>query len=135
MPIVDDAYVDDCLRAGRMLPVDRYVLAALTRDVESQFAVQRHVPSELDPVRPALSSSRALTWTQRVQELVRLLFDEKTLDRSLVELGVDVRKVQTLTPADIKAAYVVLREVETSVQAAPGTTKAQHDAQYTCTHA
>jgi len=39
---------------------------------------------------------------QRVQEIVKMLFNQSTIDRSLVDLGVDVRKMSLITPKSIQ---------------------------------
>uniref|UniRef100_A0A6B2L8B5 Poly [ADP-ribose] polymerase n=1 Tax=Arcella intermedia TaxID=1963864 RepID=A0A6B2L8B5_9EUKA len=57
-----------------------------------------------------------------------MLFDQKEIDRSLVELGLDVRKLSLITRSSIASAYKVLQDIEKNLQPAPGVSKDQHEA-------
>jgi len=67
----------------------------------------------------------------RVQELVKILFDQKEIDRSIVDLGVDVRRIAQITQQSIKEAYGILKTLESQLQPSPTQTKQQHEAELT----
>lgn len=58
-----------------------------------------------------------------------MLFDQKEIDRSLVDLGVDVRQIANITEKTIKDAWGVLKSLESQLQPSPTQTKSQHEAQ------
>jgi hypothetical protein len=62
----------------------------------------------------------------RVQALVKLLFDEKEIDRSLVDMGLDVRKIKLINQNTISSAYNILKEIESKLHPAVGQTTEQH---------
>eukprot|EP01125_Pyxidicula_operculata_P022922 TRINITY_DN9686_c0_g1_i3.p1 TRINITY_DN9686_c0_g1~~TRINITY_DN9686_c0_g1_i3.p1 ORF type:complete len:514 (+),score=92.79 TRINITY_DN9686_c0_g1_i3:227-1543(+) len=112
IPIVDEKYLDDCIAQSRVLDTKQYLIPAFVVDVESKFRVKQEAQSSLDP---------------RVQELVKMLFDQKEIDRSLVDLGVDVRRIGEITQTSIKNAYGVLKKLESMLQPSPFQTKEQHE--------
>jgi poly [ADP-ribose] polymerase len=67
----------------------------------------------------------------RVQELIKILFDQKEIDRSIVDLGVDVRRIGQITQQSIKDAYGILKALEGQLQPSPVQTKQQHEAELT----
>jgi len=67
----------------------------------------------------------------RVQELLKILFDQKEIDRSIVDLGVDVRRIAQLTQQSIRDAYGILKSLESQLQPSPTQTKQQHEAELT----
>jgi len=114
IPIVSDNYLDDCIKQSKVLDSKPYLLKTFIVDVESKFRVKTDVESSLDP---------------RVQEIVKILFDQKEIDRSLVDLGVDVRKLPMITQKSIKDAFGVLKSLEGQLQPLPTQTKDQHEAE------
>jgi len=104
--------VDDCIERKSIVNVNEYKIKEYIVDIESKFQVKRDVPSKLD---------------LRVQDLVNLLFDQKELDRSLVDLGMDVRRISTLTQDTIKQGFSVLKQIESKIQPAPNQTPQEHE--------
>jgi len=84
--------------------------------MKSKFQVIEDVPSSLDP---------------RVQEIVQILFDQKEIDRSILDLGVEVRKISQITQQSIKDGYGILKSLESQLQPSPSQTKQQHEAELT----
>jgi hypothetical protein len=62
--------------------------------------------------------------------LIKTLFDEKEMDRSLVDMGLDVRKIKLIDQTKISSAYKVLQEIEGKLQPAVGQTQQQHTNEY-----
>jgi hypothetical protein len=111
--IVDLEYLHECGRQGKKLNPDNFILQSFTVDVESKYRINTDIPSSLDP---------------RVQSVIQELFDQKELDRSLVDMGMDVRKMKLVTQDKIKQAYGILQEVESKLNPSPTQTKDQHEA-------
>lgn len=59
-----------------------------------------------------------------------MLFDQTEIDRSLVDLGVDVRRISLVTQQTIKDAWNVLKSLEGQLQPSPTQIKQQHEAEY-----
>jgi len=114
IPIVDDTYLDECIAQKKVLDTQKFIIPAFVVDVESKFKVKKEAESSLDP---------------RVQEIAKMLFDQKEIDRSLVDLGVDVRKISMITQKAIKDAYGILKSLEGQLQPSPTQTKEQHEAE------
>jgi len=112
IPIVHDNYIDDCIARNQRLPVDNHVIREFLVDVESRFLVKTDVPSNLDP---------------RVQELINLLFDQREIDSSLVDLGMDVRRVHLITQDSIKEAFGVLKRLESKITPSPNQSPDEHE--------
>jgi len=112
IPIVEDKYLDDCVTQRQKLPVEDYIIKAFYVDVEGKFQVKKDVPSSLDP---------------RVQDLVKLLFDQKEIDSSLVDMGMDVRRINDVTQDSIKQAFILLNQLESKVTPDPNLTQEQHE--------
>ena len=68
-----------------------------------------------------------------MQDLIKTLFDEKEMDRSLVDMGLDVRKIKLIDQTKISSAYKVLQEIEAKLQPAVGQTPQQHQSEYVYT--
>lgn len=64
-----------------------------------------------------------------MQDLIKTLFDEKEMDRSLVDMGLDVRKIKLIDQTKISSAYKVLQEIEAKLQPAVGQTPQQHQSE------
>jgi len=60
-----------------------------------------------------------------------MLFDQTAIDRDLVDLGVDVRKINQVTQQSIKEAWGVLKTLEGKLLPAPSQTKQQHESELT----
>eukprot|EP01123_Difflugia_compressa_P004961 TRINITY_DN1648_c0_g2_i1.p1 TRINITY_DN1648_c0_g2~~TRINITY_DN1648_c0_g2_i1.p1 ORF type:complete len:483 (-),score=84.40 TRINITY_DN1648_c0_g2_i1:141-1589(-) len=116
IPIVDGSFLDECIEQNKLVDKNQFIIKAFLVDVESKFKVKKEVESSLDP---------------RVQEIVTMLFDQKEIDRSLVDLGVDVRKISLITQENIKSAYGILKSLEGQLQPSPTQTKQQHEAELT----
>lgn len=114
IPIVTDSWLDESLTAKRLLPTNTFIIPNFVVDVEAKFGVNKASQSSLDP---------------RVQKVVSMLFDQKEIDRSLVDLGVDVRQIANITEKTIKDAWGVLKSLESQLQPSPTQTKSQHEAQ------
>jgi len=114
IPVVTDNWLDESLIAKRLLPHSDYLIQGFLLDVEAKFGVQKGAQSSLDP---------------RVQQIVSMLFDQNEIDRSLVDLGVDVRQIANVTEKSIKDAWNVLKSIESQLQPSPVQTKAQHEAE------
>eukprot|EP01129_Flabellula_baltica_P002999 TRINITY_DN12865_c0_g1_i1.p1 TRINITY_DN12865_c0_g1~~TRINITY_DN12865_c0_g1_i1.p1 ORF type:complete len:501 (-),score=112.46 TRINITY_DN12865_c0_g1_i1:47-1489(-) len=112
IPIVDDSYIDDCISRRSVLNTSDYLIEAFIVDVESRYKVKEDVPSNLDP---------------RVQEIVNLLFDQQELDRSLVDMGMDVRKMKLVTEEHIRSAFRILKELEGNLQPGPNQSETEHE--------
>jgi len=112
IPIVDDSYIDDCISNSQRLPVEKYTIKEFYVDVEGKFLVKKDVPSNLEP---------------RVQDLINLLFDKKEIDGSLVDLGMDVRRINEVTQDTIRAAYSVLQRLEANITPPPNFSQSQHE--------
>lgn len=111
-PIVLDSYVDDCIMKKQLLSFDSYIIPAFLIDTEAKFKLKAEAPSSLDP---------------RVQQLVQLLFDQNSIDRDLVDLGVDVRRISQVTQKSISDAWSILKQLEGKLVALPTQTKQQHE--------
>ena len=80
--ILEVSFLDQCISEGRLQPIASFVIPDFEVDVESKFAIAHGAPSDLDP---------------RVQALIQDLFDQKQIDKSLVDMGLDVRKMKLIT--------------------------------------
>lgn len=58
------------------------------------------------------------------------MFDDKEIDRSLVDMGLDVRKIKLIDQNTISNAYNILKEIESKLQPAVGQTPEQHQNEY-----
>jgi poly [ADP-ribose] polymerase len=114
VPIVDDLFLDHCIARKTLLDTALYEIKAFKADIEDKFKIKSDVPSALDP---------------RVQQVIEMMFNQKTIDRSLVDLGVDVRKMSLITPQSIKEGYGVLQKIEAKLSPAPGQSKDAHEAE------
>eukprot|EP01128_Nolandella_sp_AFSM9_P005618 TRINITY_DN2749_c0_g1_i1.p1 TRINITY_DN2749_c0_g1~~TRINITY_DN2749_c0_g1_i1.p1 ORF type:complete len:494 (+),score=79.30 TRINITY_DN2749_c0_g1_i1:2-1483(+) len=114
VPVVDDVFLSRCIQAGKLLDVNSYLIPKFKVDTESKYRVKEHAESALDP---------------RVQDVIERLFDKNTINRSVVDLGVDVAKMSAITAASIKSAYSVLNQIEGKLQPAPGQTVSAHEAE------
>eukprot|EP01120_Amphizonella_sp_Union-15-10_P017464 TRINITY_DN96_c0_g1_i1.p1 TRINITY_DN96_c0_g1~~TRINITY_DN96_c0_g1_i1.p1 ORF type:complete len:511 (-),score=108.14 TRINITY_DN96_c0_g1_i1:165-1601(-) len=113
IPIVDPEFIDKCIETKKKVDHVPYALAGFEIDVESKFKVDQQASSSLDP---------------RVQDLIKLLFDQNEISRSLVDLGLDVRKMSLITESKIKEAFKVLKEIEENLQPTATQTPQQHQA-------
>eukprot|EP01130_Rhizamoeba_saxonica_P014930 TRINITY_DN65_c0_g1_i2.p1 TRINITY_DN65_c0_g1~~TRINITY_DN65_c0_g1_i2.p1 ORF type:complete len:262 (-),score=58.76 TRINITY_DN65_c0_g1_i2:748-1506(-) len=114
IPILEDSFVDKCIEEGHVVPVDAFIIPEFVIDVESKFMVKEDVPSNLP---------------QSVQDIISMLFNEAELDRSLVDMGMDVRRIKLLTQNDIREAFAILKRLESMLQPSAGQTEQQHEAQ------
>jgi hypothetical protein len=110
--VVDVAFLDRCVAAARHLPplpseriaaIDR--LRARRRDLAADALARGPPDSALEP---------------RLQRLVRLLFDEEQLRRTLLDMAVDPDRVAGLD-ALAPAAFALLAEIERLLTAAAST--------------
>eukprot|EP01127_Copromyxa_protea_P009599 TRINITY_DN2278_c0_g1_i4.p1 TRINITY_DN2278_c0_g1~~TRINITY_DN2278_c0_g1_i4.p1 ORF type:complete len:379 (+),score=44.24 TRINITY_DN2278_c0_g1_i4:210-1346(+) len=113
IPIVSDDYLDACIARKSFLPLAQYIIPGFVVDTEKKFEVKRNAESSLDP---------------RVQNIIKMLFDQSEIDRSLVDLGVDVRRISLVNLQTIKEAWSVLKSIESQLQPSPLQTKQQHEA-------
>eukprot|EP01121_Diplochlamys_sp_Union-15-3_P016227 TRINITY_DN5482_c0_g4_i1.p1 TRINITY_DN5482_c0_g4~~TRINITY_DN5482_c0_g4_i1.p1 ORF type:complete len:479 (+),score=84.01 TRINITY_DN5482_c0_g4_i1:82-1518(+) len=111
IPIVDPEFLDKCIEAKRKVDHKAFIISGFNVDVESKFKVNTTSSSDLDP---------------SVQEVVNMLFDQKEMSRSLIDLGLDVRKMSLITEAKIKDAFKVLKEIEENLQPTATQTPQQH---------
>jgi len=65
-----------------------------------------------------------------VQQVVQEFFDQKELDRSILEMGLDVRKIKLVTQQKITDGYTLLKEIESRLQPQAGETKQAHEEAY-----
>jgi poly [ADP-ribose] polymerase len=114
IPIVTFEFVAQSVAKGSLIPHQQYLIKALVVDLESKFKINSSVPSDLPP---------------KVQDLIKTLFDEKEMDRSLVDMGLDVRKIKLIDQTKISSAYKVLQEIEAKLQPAVGQTPQQHQSE------
>jgi hypothetical protein len=114
-PIVTLGFIDKCIECGAPADHTPFLIPSLLLDVESRYKINKDTASSLDP---------------RVQSLVKLLFDEKEIDRSLVDMGLDVRKMKLVDQKTISNAYKILQEIEGKLQPAVGQTPEQHVGEY-----
>jgi len=98
----------------KLLPTDKYIIPEFVVDIESKFQVKEGVESNLD---------------KKVQEIITMLFDQRELDRSLVDLGMDVRRVQLITQNTIIEAFAILKVIEGKLQPSPSQTEQQHESE------
>jgi len=112
IPIVEISYLEECITKKKILDHSQFLIPDFVVDVESKFKIKKEAESSLDP---------------RVQEIVKLLFDQKEIDRSLVDLGLDVRKISSITQKSIKDAYGILKSLEGQLQPSPTQTKDEHE--------
>lgn len=111
IPIIDSGYINDCVKENRLLNAEDYAISELKVDIEAKYRIKSDVPSALDP---------------RVQELIQNLFNQSTMDASLVDLGLDVRKIPLINQTTISQAFSVLKRIEESLSPAPGQSDAEH---------
>jgi poly [ADP-ribose] polymerase len=116
IPIIDSGFVNDCVNANRYLNVEDYAIEELKIDIEAKYRIKSDVPSDLDP---------------RVQELIQNLFNQSNMDASLVDLGLDVRKIPLIDQSTISRAFGVLKTIEEHLSPAPGQSDADHNAKLT----
>jgi len=55
------------------------------------------------------------------------MFDQQELDRSLVDMGMDVRRMKLVTQDHIRQAFAILQELEGILQPEPGQSESQHE--------
>jgi len=113
IPIIESAFIADCVKENRYLNVENYVIPQFQVDIEAKYRVKADVPSSLDP---------------RVQDLIQNLFDQNTLDTSLVDLGLDVRKIKLIDQSSISRAFSILKQIEENMSPAPGQSDSDHGA-------
>lgn len=54
--------------------------------------------------------------TQRVQEVVMMIFDKAAQQQSLIDLQLDSRQIASVTDSKIKEAYKLLNQLENAIQ-------------------
>jgi len=59
------------------------------------------------------------------------LFDQNSIDRDLVDLGVDVRRIHQITEKSIKEAWSILKQLEGKLLPSPTQSKQQHELELT----
>jgi hypothetical protein len=114
MRILNVAFIDNAIKNDIMPNLAQFQIKEFDDDMEAKFSVTSSVPSNLDP---------------RVQHLVQDLFDQKQIDRSLVEMGLDVRKISLVTQDKIKEGYKLLQNIESKLVPTPGQSKSEHEAE------
>lgn len=114
LPVVESSFILDSVKENRFLNVEDYAIEHFKVDIEAKYRIKHDVPSSLDP---------------RVQELVSNLFNQSTLDSSLVDMGLDVRKIKMIDQTSISKAFALLKEIESKLSPAPGQTEAAHKAE------
>lgn len=113
VPVVESSFIAECVKAGRyMSSLEDFVIPQFVEDIEAKYRIKNDVPSSLDP---------------RVQELVANLFDQQTMDDSLVDLGLDVRKMKLIDQGSITSAFETLKQIEASLSPEPGQSAAAHE--------
>lgn len=112
--VLDVSFIDAAVANNAVPPPAKFCLSEFDEDVESKYSIAKEAASSLDP---------------RVQRLVTDLFDQKQLDKSLVELGLDVRRISLVTQDKIKEAYKILSTIETKLKPAPGQLADDHTAE------
>lgn len=116
LPVVESSFILESVKANRYLNVEDFAIEHFKVDIEAKYRNNHEVPSGLDP---------------RVQELVTNLFNQTTLDASLVDLGLDVRKIKMIDQSSISQAFSLLQQIESKLSPAPGQTEAAHNAELT----
>lgn len=114
LPVIESTFISDCVKENRYLNVEDYAIEHFKVDIEAKYRIKQDVPSGLDP---------------RVQELVTNLFNQNTLDASLVDLGLDVRKIKFIDQTAITKAFAILSQIESKLSPAPGQSEAAHNAE------
>jgi len=113
LPIVDAEFIDKSIAAQKKVDHTPFLIPGFAVDVESKYKINEQAKSDLD---------------KRVQDLIKILFDQNEMSRSLVDLGLDVRKMSLITEGKIKDAYKILKETEENLQPTSTQTPQQHQA-------
>lgn len=108
------------------MPTNGYIIPGFLLDTERKFEVKRDAESLLDLVCRLQITTQV---RKRVQTIVNMLFDQKEIDRSLVDIGVDVRRISQVNQQTIKDAWNILKSLEGQLQPSPTQTKQQHEAE------